>query len=118
METLLGVLAGALVAAGGVARLVIPEVNIRAYLVEIGGIAIDRLYARFARRHPQLGPFRKRGGGCGAERAGGTGETGADDDHVEVETLACVVHAASGRWNAGHDAPPARTGDGATVKRA
>ena len=32
---------------------------------KLGGIAIDRLYARFARRHPQLGPFRKRGGGCG-----------------------------------------------------
>ncbi|MGL4542516.1 MAG: chorismate synthase, partial [Polymorphobacter sp.] len=30
------------VAAGGVARLVIPDVKIRAYLVEIGGIAIDR----------------------------------------------------------------------------
>ncbi|MFC3711888.1 chorismate synthase [Sphingoaurantiacus capsulatus] len=30
------------VAAGGVARLVIPEVRIRAYLVELGGIAIDR----------------------------------------------------------------------------
>ncbi len=30
------------VAAGAVARLVIPEVRIRAYLVELGGIAIDR----------------------------------------------------------------------------
>ena len=30
------------VAAGGVARLIIPEVTIRAYLVELGGIAIDR----------------------------------------------------------------------------
>lgn len=30
------------VAAGAVARLVIPEVSIRAYLVELGGIAIDR----------------------------------------------------------------------------
>ncbi len=30
------------VAAGAVARLVIPEVGIRAYLVELGGIAIDR----------------------------------------------------------------------------
>jgi len=43
------------------------------YLVTIGlifalllaGIAVDRLYARFARRNPRLGPFRKNGGGCG-----------------------------------------------------
>lgn len=46
------------VAAGAVARLVIPEVRIRAYLVEIGGIAIDR--ARFddseIDRNPFFGP--------------------------------------------------------------
>src|SRR5688572_19055436 len=46
------------VAAGGVARLVIPEVRIRAYLIEIGGIAIDR--ARFddaeIDRNPFFGP--------------------------------------------------------------
>lgn len=29
-----------------------------------GGIAVDRLYRRFARRNPQLGPFRKPGAGC------------------------------------------------------
>lgn len=28
------------------------------------GIAVDRLYRRFAARNPQLGPFRKNGG-CG-----------------------------------------------------
>jgi hypothetical protein len=43
------------------------------YLVTIGliftlmlaGIAVDRLYRRFAARHPQLGPFRKNDGRCG-----------------------------------------------------
>jgi len=43
------------------------------YLVTIGlifalmlvGIAVDRLYRRFAARHPQLGPFRKNDGSCG-----------------------------------------------------
>lgn len=35
------------------------------FAVMLAGIAVDRLYARFARRHPQLGPFRKKGGGCG-----------------------------------------------------
>jgi hypothetical protein len=27
----------------------------------LGGIAVERLYRRFAARHPQLGPFRKAG---------------------------------------------------------
>lgn len=43
------------------------------YLLTIGlifalllaGIAVDRLYRRFAARHPQLGPFRKNDGSCG-----------------------------------------------------
>jgi hypothetical protein len=43
------------------------------YLVTIGlifalmlaGIAVDRLYRRFAARNPQLGPFRKNDGSCG-----------------------------------------------------
>jgi hypothetical protein len=35
------------------------------FAVMIGGIAVDRLYARFARRNPELGPFRKNDGGCG-----------------------------------------------------
>ena len=43
------------VAAGGVARLVIPEVKIRAYLVEIGGIAIDR--SRFDDAEIDNNPF-------------------------------------------------------------
>jgi hypothetical protein len=44
------------------------------YLITIGiifalllaGIGIERLYRAFAARHPQLGPFRKNGGGCGS----------------------------------------------------
>ena len=43
------------VAAGGVARLVIPDVHIRAYLVELGGIAIDR--ARFDDAEIDRNPF-------------------------------------------------------------
>lgn len=35
------------------------------FAVMLGGIAVDRLYARFAHRNPQLGPFRKKDGGCG-----------------------------------------------------
>jgi hypothetical protein len=35
------------------------------YIVLFGGILVDRIYARFARRNPQLGPFRKNDGGCG-----------------------------------------------------
>lgn len=35
------------------------------FAVTIAGVVVDRLYRRFARRHPQLGPFRKNDGGCG-----------------------------------------------------
>ena len=43
------------VAAGAVARLVIPHVKIRAYLVEMGGVAIDR--ARFDEAEIDRNPF-------------------------------------------------------------
>jgi chorismate synthase len=43
------------VAAGGIARLVIPEVRISAYLVELGGDAIDR--ARFDASQIDVNPF-------------------------------------------------------------
>jgi chorismate synthase len=43
------------VAAGGIARLVIPEVRISAYLVELGGDAIDR--ARFDASQIDANPF-------------------------------------------------------------
>ena len=35
------------------------------FAILVGGIVVDRIYAHFARRHPQLGPFRKNDGGCG-----------------------------------------------------
>lgn len=36
------------------------------FAILLGGIAIDRLYRRFALRNPQLGPFRKEADGkCG-----------------------------------------------------
>jgi hypothetical protein len=38
----------------------------------LAGIGIERLYRRFAARNPQLGPFRKDGGGCGS-CSGGSG---------------------------------------------
>ncbi|HNQ03915.1 MAG TPA: hypothetical protein PKH69_04820 [Thiobacillaceae bacterium] len=54
------------------------------YLITIGlilalmllGIGVDRLYQRFARRNPQLGPFRKQGAGCSGMCAGGGCGTG------------------------------------------
>lgn len=56
------------------------------YLVAIGlifalmlaGIAVERLYRRFAARHPQLGPFRKNDGACGccADKCG-AGDAGS-----------------------------------------
>jgi hypothetical protein len=35
------------------------------FAILVGGIVVDRIYGRFARRNPQLGPFRKNDGGCG-----------------------------------------------------
>lgn len=48
------------------------------YLIAIGliftimacGILVQRLYLRFARRNPDLGPFRQESGGCGTCSAG------------------------------------------------
>ncbi len=34
------------------------------FVVLAGWVWVQRLYADFARRHPELGPFRKEGGGC------------------------------------------------------
>jgi hypothetical protein len=39
--------------------------------ITLAGIGVDRLYHRFAARHPELGPFRKSGGGCGGNCSGG-----------------------------------------------
>lgn len=51
------------------------------YLITIGsilaiaifGIVVQRLYEGFARRNPELGPFRESGGGCGACSGGSCG---------------------------------------------
>jgi hypothetical protein len=48
--------------------------------ITLGGIAVDRLYRRFAQRHPELGPFRKEGGGCGACSGGHCGGGHCDTD--------------------------------------
>lgn len=37
----------------------------------LGWIAVQGAYARFSRRHPELGPFREEGGGCGTCSGGG-----------------------------------------------
>lgn len=34
------------------------------FLIMLAGITVDRLYRLFAAKNPQLGPFRKSGGGC------------------------------------------------------
>lgn len=44
----------------------------------LGGIFVDQAYRRFARRHPELGPFRKEGG-CGS-CSGGSGCGGGHCD--------------------------------------
>lgn len=31
------------------------------FAIMLGGIAVERVYRRFARKNPQLGPFRKEG---------------------------------------------------------
>ncbi len=38
--------------------------------IALFGVTVDRLYRAFARRHPQLGPFRNSDKGCGSCTAG------------------------------------------------
>ena len=57
------------------------------YLVTIGlilaimliGIFVQRAYERFAHRHPELGPFREPGKGCGSCSGGSGCSTGSCD---------------------------------------
>jgi hypothetical protein len=42
----------------------------------LGWIGVQRAYRRFARHHPELGPFRDEGAGCGACSAGKCGGGG------------------------------------------
>jgi hypothetical protein len=44
----------------------------------LGGLAVDAFYRRFARRHPDLGPFRPEGGCGGGCRCSG-GRCGSGD---------------------------------------
>lgn len=43
------------------------------FCLALGGIIVDRIYRRFAARHPQLGPFRDPGK-CGCCSAGDCGD--------------------------------------------
>lgn len=47
-------------------------------LMLLGGLAVDGLYRRFAKRHPELGPFRPEGGCGGGCRCSG-GRCGPSD---------------------------------------
>jgi len=42
-------------------------------VILLGWVAVQRVYKLFARRHPELGPFRDDGAGCGACGGGGCG---------------------------------------------
>jgi hypothetical protein len=48
--------------------------------IVLGGIFVDRAYRHFVARHPELGPFRKPGGGCGTCSGGHCG-----GGHCETE---------------------------------
>lgn len=39
----------------------------------LGWVGVQAAYDRFARRHPELGPFRTGAGGCGTCSGGGCG---------------------------------------------
>jgi hypothetical protein len=41
------------------------------------GIGVDRLYRSFARKNPQLGPFRDKDKGCGCCSAAGSCSSGS-----------------------------------------
>ena len=43
--------------------------------VLVGWLYVDELYRRYARRHPERGPFRSSSGGCG----GSCGRCGQND---------------------------------------
>jgi chorismate synthase len=72
------------VAAGGIARLVIPEVRIRAYLVELGGDAIDR--RAFADAEIDNNPFF-----CPDAAAAARWETIMDDARKAGSSVGAVV---------------------------
>lgn len=54
-------------------------------VVLLGGmILVERFYKHFAARHPELGPYRKEGGGCGT--CGGGGESCHGECEAQSET--------------------------------
>ena len=86
------------VAAGAVARLVIPEVEIMAYVVEIGGDAIDR--DNFEPSQINRNPFF-----CPDEAAAGRWETLVDDARKAGSSLGAVVECVARGVPAGWGAP-------------
>jgi hypothetical protein len=47
------------------------------FMLLLGWVAVQRGYRSFARRHPQLGPFRDERGGCGGCGGGACSREGA-----------------------------------------
>ena len=86
------------VAAGGVARLVIPEVRVRAYLVELGGIAIDR--ARFDDAEIDRNPFF-----CPDAEAATAWEAALDAARKSGSSLGAIVECTASGVPAGWGAP-------------
>jgi hypothetical protein len=58
------------------ARLILTPLVI--FGVLLGWIWVQGVYARFASRHPDLGPYREEGGGCGGGCCAGTGRCERD----------------------------------------
>ena len=86
------------VAAGGVARLVIPDVKICAYVTEIGGDAIDR--ANFEAREIGRNPFF-----CPDEAAAARWEKLVDEARLAGSSLGAVVECVATGVPAGWGAP-------------
>ncbi|WP_419813971.1 chorismate synthase [Glacieibacterium sp.] len=86
------------VAAGGVARLVIPQVRIRAYLVELGGIAIDR--DRFDDAEIDRNPFF-----CPDAEAAAAWEVTLDAARKSGSSLGAIVECVATGVPAGWGAP-------------
>jgi chorismate synthase len=86
------------VAAGAVARLVIPEVRVRAYLVELGGIAIN--YSRFDDAEIDRNPFF-----CPDAEAAAQWEVALDAARKAGSSLGAIVECAATGVPAGWGSP-------------
>lgn len=49
----------------------------------LGWVVVEQFYKLFARRHPELGPFRSDSGGCGCCGSHGSCSTGACGTEAE-----------------------------------